>query len=350
MRAKKILTFVLFLIYIGCIALVAQNSPEKYIAYRTIDTIQIDGKLTEESWKNVDWTSDFIDIAKDIAPRYATKMKMLWDKQNIYFLVVMKEPHVWGDITKRDAVIFHNNDFEVFIDPNGDTHNYYEFEINALNTVWDLMLSRPYRYGARVDNGWDIKGLKTAVYVDGTLNNPTDIDNSWTVEIAMPWEAFKDYKRQSVNPKNNFWRFNFSRVQWKHDVDNGTYKRKINPKTGKRFAEDNWVWSKQGAVSMHMPEKWGYVFFSSKKAGQKTTWEIPNDEHLKSKLYLAFQKIWGNKRRSVKKHELTAIEIEGKSVTPVIEEEEKGWKVWVKSPFTNKIVAIKEDGKIIYDE
>ena len=53
---------------------------------------------------------------------------------------------MFGQIsTQHDAVIFHNNDFEVFIDPDGDTHNYYELEINALNTVWDLFITKPYR-------------------------------------------------------------------------------------------------------------------------------------------------------------------------------------------------------------
>ena len=37
-------------------------------------------------------------------------------------------------LTKHDAVIFHDNDFEVFIDPDGDNHEYYELELNALNT------------------------------------------------------------------------------------------------------------------------------------------------------------------------------------------------------------------------
>ena len=51
-----------------------------------------------------------------------------------YFYVAaeMEEPHVWGTLTQHDAVIFQDNDFEVFIDPDGDNHEYYEFEINAL--------------------------------------------------------------------------------------------------------------------------------------------------------------------------------------------------------------------------
>ena len=77
----------------------------------------------------------------------------------------MEEPDVWGTLMTRDSVIFHDNDFEVFIDPDGDNHEYYEFEINALNTEWDLLLVRPDRDGGPAKDAWEIPGLKTAVDV-----------------------------------------------------------------------------------------------------------------------------------------------------------------------------------------
>ena len=56
---------------------------------------------------------------------------MLWDDQFFYVGAELEEPHVWATLTERDSVIFHDNDFEVFIDPDGDTHLYYELEMNA---------------------------------------------------------------------------------------------------------------------------------------------------------------------------------------------------------------------------
>ena len=81
----------------------------------------------------------------------------------------MEEPDIWGTLAERDSVIFHDNDFEIFIDPDGDTHEYYELEVNALGTPWDLMLIRPYRYGGPAINGWDIAGLRVGVDVRGGL-------------------------------------------------------------------------------------------------------------------------------------------------------------------------------------
>ena len=82
---------------------------------------------------------------------------MLWDDKYLYIGAAMVEPHVWATLTERDAVIYHDNDFEVFIDPDGDTHLYYEIEINALGTVWDLLLVRPYRDGGPAIDAWDVR-------------------------------------------------------------------------------------------------------------------------------------------------------------------------------------------------
>ena len=72
---------------------------------------------------------------------------MLWDDTYLYVGALLEEPHVWATLTQHDSVIFHDNDFEVFIDPDGDNHEYCEIEINALNTEWDLFLNKPYRDG-----------------------------------------------------------------------------------------------------------------------------------------------------------------------------------------------------------
>jgi hypothetical protein len=191
---------------------------------------------------------------------------MLWDDMYIYFAAELKEEHVWGKIKVRDRVIFHDNDFEIFIDPDNDTHNYYELEINALNTVWDLLLQKPYRDGRNVAmTDWDIKGLKTGVQVQGTLNDPTDTDSSWTVEVAIPWNTFKELSSTNIPPQeNDQWRVNFSRVHWETEIDNGKYIKAKDPITNKKISEYNWVWSPQGIIAMHYPEMWGYVQFSYK--------------------------------------------------------------------------------------
>lgn len=260
-------------------------NPKRYICYQTNLPITIDGQLDEPIWQKADWTDDFVDIEGELKPqpRFRTRAKMLWDADYFYIGAELEEPDIWANFTQRDAVIFYDNDFEIFIDPDGDTHEYYEFEMNAFNTVWDLLLIKPYRDGGPAVNAWDIQGLKTGAFIDGSINQPGDKDKFWTVEIAIPWKILKECSHKEAPPQNgDQWRVNFSRVEWQVEVKDGKYQKVINSATGKPFPEDNWVWSPQGLINMHYPEMWGFVQFSHKIAGQgKDEFQSHPDENSK---------------------------------------------------------------------
>lgn len=218
----------------------------------------IDGSLAKPFWSAAPWSDAFVDIEGDLRPPppLRTRMKMLWDDDALYVGVEMEEPHLWATLTERDSVIFHDNDIEVFLNPSNDRLNYYEFEMNALNTVWDLFLAKPYRDGAKADNGWRIEGLRSAVHLDGTLNDPSDTDRGWSVEIVMPWKAFDRHRGGGAPPvPGDRWKVNLSRVEWDLQVAGGVY-RKIQGRP-----EHNWVWSPMGLIDMHLPERWGIVRF-----------------------------------------------------------------------------------------
>ena len=237
--------------------------PRGYVCRRITGGIRIDGLLDEKAWRTAPWTEDFVDIEGAIRPRprFRTRAKMLWDSDYLYIGAELEEPQVWGTLTKRDTVIFYDDDFEVFMDPNGDNVEYYEMEMNALNTVWDLFLDRPYRDGGHANNSWDIDGIRTAVHVRGTINACADRDTGWTVEIAMPWKALGQYAHRPAPPNiGDQWRINFSRVEWALDTTGGRCAKIQGRK------EDNWVWSPQGVVDMHQPEMWGYLQFGGRNA------------------------------------------------------------------------------------
>ncbi|MEM8681742.1 MAG: carbohydrate-binding family 9-like protein, partial [Planctomycetota bacterium] len=206
----------------------------------------IDGRLDEPVWQSVKWSAPFVDIrgGSHPAPPLRTRMKLLWDKDHLYIAADLEEPHVWGTVRPRDAIVFHDNDFEVFIDPNGDGREYYEVEINALNTIFDLFLVRSYNDGGPALHGWDLKGLKTAVHVNGTLNDGSDRDDGWQLEMALPWSALKEAAGTAAPPRpNDVWRMNFSRVEWQHRITDGRYEKLPGTR------EENWVWSPQGKIN-----------------------------------------------------------------------------------------------------
>ena len=85
-----------------------------------------------------DAIADVIGGPSSPAPALGTRARMIWDDRAFYVAADLAEPHLWSTITAHDAVIFRDHDFEVFVDPDGDTHQYYEFEINARGAFWDL--------------------------------------------------------------------------------------------------------------------------------------------------------------------------------------------------------------------
>ena len=237
--------------------------PLHYTALKTTEKITIDGKDDETDWSKSQWTEAFTDIVtgKEINARQQAKCKILWDDNFLYLYAKFSESNLWASIHKHDASVFQDNAFEMFIAPGRKTYDYFEFQINAYCTVWDLFMPRPYRNGGSGLSSWDIKGLQKAVYLDGTLNNPDDTDKSWSIELAVPFSSV--HMNGSPNPASGtIWRMNFSRVQWELDTLNGKYFRRKDEATGKLIPEHYSVWSPQGIVNLHYPERWGYVLFS----------------------------------------------------------------------------------------
>ena len=269
---------------------------EHYVVYQTAGPLVIDGKADEVSWKNAAWTSDFTDIEGDKRPDpfLRTRVKMLWDNNYLYVFAELEEPQIWAYLATRDQIVYHDNDFEIFLDPDRDTRNYFEIEVNARNTLFDLFLPGPYRNGGGPPLiSWDIAGLKSAVYLDGTLNDPSDIDKKWSVEMAIPFDALNldiGDKNLVVPGEGTVWKADFSRVEWRTDVNDGNYLKRKD-RQGKVLGEYNWVWSAPGLISMHYPERWGMISFTKKQAGGGPAAFIePSDEQLKKYLWLIYYK------------------------------------------------------------
>lgn len=232
--------------------------PKSYVAGRAPRPIQITGEMSDAAWDMVPWSDVFLDIEgeKNPSPRHETRVKMLWDDTYFYFAAMLEEPHLWATLTEHDSIIYRDNDFEIFIDPDGDNLNYYEWEVNAFGTTFDLFMSKPYRAGGTNDDSWETPGIQLAIGLDGTLNDASDRDMGWCVEAAFPWTCFDRHEGGGVAPKlGDQWRVNFSRVQWDLRIDGDSYE-KIPDRP-----EHNWVWSHQERIDMHCPWTWGYVQF-----------------------------------------------------------------------------------------
>ena len=223
----------LFLLIAESSRLSAQNSfkglealfstPKNYIVQHTAQVLKMDGNLDESDWQKANWTSNFVDIegGKKPLPMYQTQVKMLWNDSTLFIAAKLQEPQLWATQTHHDDIIYKDNDFEVFINPANNTHQYFEIEVNQFNKIFDLFMPKPYRNGGDALISWDAEGLQTGVKLDGTLNHPQDEDKGWTVEMAIPLKSLRVGFSFHVPKEGTLWRINFSRVEWDSKISNG---------------------------------------------------------------------------------------------------------------------------------
>ena len=328
--------------------------PANYVISYTDISPMIDGDINDVVWEQALWTDYFQDIEGDMKPKpyYDTRVKMLWDSSNLYIAAELKDPHVWGTLTKRDEIVFFDNDFEVFIDPSNNAHNYFEIEINALNNIFDLFLYKPYRNGGSALFSWDSQGLQHAVKIQGTINNPNNTDKGWTVEMAIPFRALTLGNDVNIPKDKDIWRINFSRVQWETEIIDGKYIKRKDTK-GKVLPENNWVWSPQGVIDMHRPERWGYLLFT-RNADKHLQFELPYVEKQKQYLWLVYYKQQDykhkNKRFATSLSDLgleaQGINIEGKMNELILTSTGHRFDVMIKDG-SGKAVYLNEDGLIV---
>jgi hypothetical protein len=270
------------------------NVPQNYVVKHIAKAPVIDGNIDDAVWQQAKWTNDFVDIEGDLKPRppYKTNVKMLWDDSCLYIVARMSDPQVWATLKNHDDIVYHDNDFELFIEPGSTTHNYYEVEVNAFNTIFDLFLNKPYRNHGGGLIGWDANGLRSAVKIQGTLNNTADTDEGWTVEMAIPFKAITMGFNPRIPKDGTIYRLNFSRVEYDTKIIDG-HNVKLQDSTGRDLPEHNWSWSPQGEIAMHSPEHWGYLLFSTHEADD-VVFKMPYGEEQKKYLWLVYyrQKQW----------------------------------------------------------
>jgi hypothetical protein len=261
-----------------------------YTAYRTPEPLTIDGRLDKQSWQRAPRSPRFVDLITGGPTIHDTRVAVLWDDDYLYVGFWVEEPFVAAALTERDSLIWSENDVEFFI---AGKDAYYEFEINALGTIYEALFLWEDAYeqggygktpelsrtapGAKPWNGvgftnhprgprigffsWDLPGLKSAVAVDGTINDDSDRDRGWTAEIAIPWSGLELVAKgdgRALPPKDgDTWRMDFSRFN--------TY-REAKP------AEDSggWAMNAHGIWDSHIPELFPYIHFSTAVVGTQT--------------------------------------------------------------------------------
>lgn len=259
-----------------------------YVCRRARQAPIINGRLDDPVWQTIERSPRFVDMVDGAPAFYGTHAAACWDDEALYAAFWVDEPFVRASHTERDALIFQENDVELFID-GGDC--YYEFEINARGTVYEVFFiwqdaiarfepafdprraltfagdydrqaasfwrgthPRGVRYAFR---DWDFPGLRAAVHVDGTINDDSDVDRGWTVELALPWAGMTHLANGRALPPQpgDQWRMFFGRFQKLHASG-----QEIQPHPA-------WCWTPHGRYDTHRPESFTVVEFSDQFIG-----------------------------------------------------------------------------------
>jgi len=223
----------------------AEPAARHYLVKRVTGPVIIDGKLEEADWA----ACEPIRLAgynEGVRVKQQTTARMLWDDSFLYISWHCEDTQIWSTLTVRDDTLYQQEVVEVFINPDGDREAYLELEVNPLGTLWDGFILRR-------DSGligilaWNSFKIRRGVNLDGTPNDPSDTDKSWSVELAVPLDEL--VTAANIPPKSgDKWRLNLYRIDL--------------PQRNKKLADYS-AWSPVSGESYHDPDRFGEIEFSS---------------------------------------------------------------------------------------
>ena len=250
----KTVRMVLLLISISTIALSADmavqsdesSSLPEYDALRVSGQISVDGILDEPDWvaaAGIELQFPWQDLP---GPKQKTVAKLLWDDDNIYVSYNCQDTDMTAVLDTRDDPTYKDDCVEIFISPNPRKIDlYYGLEMNCRAVLYDYFCVEK----RTILRNFDLRGVKLATDMRGTLNNSSDKDNGWSLEVAIPFENFDDLVRGLPPEAGTTWRINLNRLD-------GT-------EPNRQFSM--WSSSQQEKPSFHHPNRFGILVFSEKK-------------------------------------------------------------------------------------
>ena len=202
---------------------------------QTSARMTLDGVLDEPAWN----TAQKLHLKNNASGEaiedesFSSYALVTHDTENLYIAFVNRDRHMWSTFENRDDHLWENEVVEVFIDTDADLSTYVELEVAPTNVVFDSFITDTLNIDLVVTPRFELAGWKTAISAEGTVNDSTDIDTGWTVEMSMPFHSLlADYTPARLG--SYAWKINFYRID--RDADgprsyawSPTYKRFHTP-------------------------------------------------------------------------------------------------------------------------
>ena len=188
-------------------------SQTPYLVHRTPGNITIDGHFKEDAWKKAS-ALNFLVCKTHEKPLGKTEAKILWDKEFLYVGFDALDKDVWSYLTQRDSQTCLEDCLEIFFKTVPTKAPFYNFEINALGTIFDAFSpGKAIAGGYRRWSKWNCEGIQVAVNIRGTLNDHTDVDEGWGLEVAIPFRSLPSLEGKSPRAGDS-WLFHLARYDY----------------------------------------------------------------------------------------------------------------------------------------
>ena len=188
------------------------RAPE-YKVRRTHGPIKIDGRAGETDWQNAPWGPDFAVAAGGASVVGAARGKLLWDGKYLYAFIHVEDKDVRSQYVKRDDPLWKEDVVELFIDADKNQRGYVELQVNPHNAEFDSWWPTTRAQPGHPE--WN-SHMRSAVVVDGTIDDSLRDDKGWDAEIAIPLGDVKGADaamKVNIPPEvGDSWRMNVVRV------------------------------------------------------------------------------------------------------------------------------------------
>ncbi|CAM4381504.1 carbohydrate-binding family 9-like protein [Zobellia roscoffensis] len=173
------------------------------------EPMQIDGKMKEGAWSRTEARTldNFYNIDKPSDQQKST-FRMLWGEDEFYVFFEMEDRYITSRETKRDGQPYFDDCAEIFFitAPDSlDTHFGYELNLNKASN--DFIYFNNYTMGKDVVYKPFNPSFEVEVTFDGTINDNSDIDKGWTMEMAIPYSNFGELGKVVAIEPGNKWAF-----------------------------------------------------------------------------------------------------------------------------------------------
>ncbi len=233
----------------------APDAPPTYAVFRSEETIKIDGHLDEKTWQNsprIAFIMPWNDPQREGSQ--GTTARLLWDAKNLYIAYECADPYLDSEVTEHDGPVYTEDAVEIFATPNaGDIGAYFGYEMNINGALLDyIAFGGGSEWTANIHPAWQSEGVEIATSYIGTLNDHSDRDQSWILEIAIPLANFR-HLGGHIPPR-----------------DGDRWRAGLNRTAGDKGQFGLWADTHQPKPSFHHSIHFGELIFSKKNASAAT--------------------------------------------------------------------------------